>query len=252
MSELMKTDDQLLAMIESQQGTQKWTEGLEDDIARPKFVRLINHASRAIIPGSDSYVEDLKAGDFAILNEKIILGKELKMIICGTRKDYVQLDKDPPEGKFIARHSKKMFAIMRQSLSKDDRQRYHDEVGNCFVETCTIYFLDLNHLELGGLCMSFTSSAIRAWRDITSRASSAKKKLDSGRIVSLDMTPWACVWTIGSKTEVPNVGNPYLLPDVKGNFEMLPSEHIPMAIAAFEQVQTALRNDTIEEDHSND
>jgi hypothetical protein len=223
-----------------------WISGLENDIMRPKFARLYGHAAAALIPGGEKYIEGLKAGDYAIGSDRVILGPKMRIVVCGTKKDYVELDKDPPDGKFIERHSPANFDQIKSVLTQDEKNpgRWRDSGGHCFVETMTLFFLELGHLELGGLCMSFTSSGIKAWREIISRTASAKVKTDDGKLVPL--APWACVWTLGSKTEQAKIGNPYLLPAVDGNFTILEPQYREMAHAAFDQVQTALESGRVE------
>lgn len=244
---MVKNDD--LAII-SQDTDKSWIAGLEEDLIRPKFVRLISFSSRALITGSESHIEGLTAGDYAIGTDKMILGKKLRIVTCGTKKDYVELDADPPEGKFVARHSPEFFASIKQVLTQDEKNpgKWRDGGGKCFVETMTLFLLDLDHLELGGLCMSFTSSGIKAWRDIVGRTAQAKVKTDDGKLVPL--APWACVWTLGNRTETPSIGNPYLLPAIDGNFSVLEADKRAIAKAAFDQVQTALRAGRVKVDEA--
>lgn len=218
-----------------------WIEGLENDIMRPKFARLYGHASAALVSGGDKYIEGLKAGDYAIGSDRVILGPKMRIVVCGTKKDYVELDQDPPDGKFIERHNPADFEKIKGVLKQDEKNpgRWRDSGGHCFVETMTLFFMELDHLELGGLCMSFTSSGIKSWRDIIARTQAAKVKTAEGKIVPL--APWACVWTLGSKTTQGSVGNPYLLPAIEGNFAILDESLRPMAEDAFNQVNTALK-----------
>lgn len=219
----------------------EWIRGLESDLIRPKFVRLYGHASAALVPGGEKHIDGLKAGDYAIGSDKIILGPKMRIVVCGTKKDFVELTARPPEGKFVARHSAEEFAGIKSVLTqdKDNPGRWYAGDGVCFVETYTLFVLDLDHLDLGGLCMSFSSSGIKSWRDIVSRTAGAKAKTDDGRTVSL--APWAVVWTLGSKTEQGRIGNPYLLPCIEGNFTVLAPEFREIAKSAFDQVETALK-----------
>jgi hypothetical protein len=236
---VVKSNDDLALLSQDTGG--EWIQGLEDDLIRPKFVRLISFSSRALIKGSDSFIEGLASGDYAIGTDKRILGKTMRIVTCGTKKDFVELDGDPPEGKFIARHTPQEFAQIKLVLTQDENNpgKWRDSGGKCFVETMTLFILDLDHLELGGLCMSFTSSGIKAWRDIVGRTAQAKIKGSDGKTVPL--APWACVWTLGSRTETPKIGNPYLLPAIEGNFAILEDDKRKIAKEAFDQVNAAIK-----------
>lgn len=227
-----------------------WISGLENDIMRPKFARLYGHAAAALIKGGDKYIDGLQAGDYAIGSDRVILGPKIRIAVCGTKKDYVELDQDPPDGKFVERHTPSDFESIKNVLTQDEKNpgRWRDSGGHCFVETMTLFFLELDHLELGGLCMSFTSSGIKSWRDIIARTAAAKVKQADGKLIPL--APWACVWTLGSKTEQGRVGNPYLLPAVEGNFTILEEEHRPMVNSAFDQVQSALKAGRVKVDEA--
>jgi hypothetical protein len=238
-NDLIVKNDDLMAIMGDEP---EWVKGLESDLIRPKFVRLYGHAAAALVPGGDKYIEGLKAGEYAIGSDKLVLGPKMRIVVCGTKKDYVELTAKPPEGKFVSRHTPEEFAGIKSVLAqdKDNPGRWYASDGVCFVETYILFVLDLDHLELGGLCMSFTSSGIKSWREIVGRTVQAKAKTEDGKLVPL--APWAVVWTIGSKTEQGRVGNPYLLPCIEGNFSILAPEFREIAKAAFDQVEAALKS----------
>lgn len=249
MNELAIKDDDILGLaVSAADGT--WTEGLESDLLRPKFAKLISHGSKALIPGSDTHIPGIASGDYAVSSDKINLGKKIRIVVCGTKKTYVERDSAPPDGKFVASHSPEDFAKIKGVLKQDEKNpgKWTDSSGGCFVETMTLFFLELDHLELGGLCMSFTSSGIKAWRDIVSRTQGAKVKTGSGAIVNL--APWAVVWTLASKTETPATGNPYLLPAIDGNFSIIDKALAPIAQAAFDQVLNAVKSNRVAVDET--
>lgn len=226
-----------------------WIAGLENDLIRPKFARLYGNASSALVKGSDKYFEGLKAGDYAIGSDHTILGEKMRIVVCGTKKDFVEMTEKPPTGKFIARHTPDEFTLIKTVLEQDKENpgRWYSGDGTCFVETYTLFFLELDHLELGGLCMSFTSSGIKSWREIVSRTASAKVKTEDGKLVSL--APWAVVWNLGSKVEPGKKGgNPYLLPAIEGNFTILDRSLWDLAKAAFDQVDAALKSGRVSVD----
>jgi len=223
-----------------------WLADVEDKLVNQKYVKLISYGSKALIPGSESFMEGVEAGDYIIKSEKYNFGKLFSFVVSGIKIEYTEKESDSTDSKNIHTYNRHEFDQFVKTLApvpskidatKTNPGKWMNSDGHVFQQRWNLYCISADDPGMGGLCLTFESANEKIAQNLITRTRTAKSK------EGVPLQPYQIVWSLGSVQMPPAMkgANPYLVPTIYNNFVMADDALVAQAKVAFESCNAAIK-----------